>query len=153
MFNQVKLQKFSYGKGCQEVVEKDQQYIIDKLKQASQDLLFPSESDYPFEVFLWEGQAPLTPEKLFKQTGHPQDTLVEVVNLKELFRAATHEQDWYAPEEKETVARFQKLVETTETTLHDIKGYRVGTVEIDVYIVGTANGRDLVGLSTKVVET
>ncbi len=34
--------------------------IIAKLKQASEGLLFMSESEYPFLVFLWSGIAPRT---------------------------------------------------------------------------------------------
>jgi hypothetical protein len=128
--------------------------IVDALKKASDGLQFMSESDYPFEAFLWEGQAkePLTVEKLIQQTGHSQDTPVEVVNLNDFFRVATQEPDWYGPEEKETATKYQNLVETLESHLCEIQVYRVGTIEIDVYVVGKANG-DLIGLSTKVVET
>jgi len=127
--------------------------IINKLKQASKGLQFRSESDYPFEVFLWEGQAPATAKQILKQTGHPEDALVEVIDLQAFFQPATQEQDWYGTEQKATASRFQQLLDTIKTTLNNVQVYRVGTTEIDVYIVGTANNTDMVGLSTKVVET
>ena len=112
-----------------------------------------SESDYPFEVFQWVGQEPNTAETLIKRTGHTPDTLVEVVQLDEFFRNATQEQDWHNDEEKETVKRYRQLVETLKTNLSDIQVFRLGTVEIDVYIIGQTPSGELTGLSTKVVET
>ena len=127
--------------------------IVDKLKQASDGLQCMSESDYPFEVFQWEGQEPLTAETVITQTNHRPDTPVEVVQLDEFFQNATQEEDWHNDEEKETVKRSQALVETLKTHLSDIQVYRLGTVEIDVYIVGKTPSGNLAGLSTKVVET
>ncbi|BAY19982.1 nuclease inhibitor homolog (plasmid) [Anabaenopsis circularis NIES-21] len=38
--------------------------ILEQLKQASDGLLFMSESEYPFSVFLWEITPPATPQKV-----------------------------------------------------------------------------------------
>ena len=127
--------------------------IIDQLKAATDGLLFTSESDYPFEVFLWEAIAPVTPEKVVQQTGHPQDTCVEVVEVENFFRVATTESEWHTEEEKETVKRYQSLLKKLQTYLSDMKVYRLGHVEIDVYIVGKTPAGNLAGLSTHVVET
>ncbi|RCJ36904.1 nuclease [Nostoc minutum NIES-26] len=129
--------------------------ITKKLKQASDGLLFMSESDYPFEVFFWSAQAKetLTDQKLLQLTGHSQDVLVETVDLDYLFRNSAQEKDWHDRQQKETVKKFQSLVETLKANLSDIQVYRVGTINIDVYIVGKTPSGDLAGLSTKVVET
>lgn len=130
--------------------------LLAQLKKASSGLQFMSESDYPFEVFLWEGQAkePLTAAQLTKQTGQAKDTPVEVVQLDNFFHVATQEQDWHSPEETETVKRYQALVKTLKENLSDVQVYRLGgTTTIDVYIVGKTALGDLAGLTTKVVET
>jgi ATP:corrinoid adenosyltransferase len=127
--------------------------IVDKLKLASNGLQYMSESDYPFDVFQWVGQELNTAETVIQQTGHTPDTQVEVVQLDEFFRNTTQEQDWHNEEEKETVKRYQALVETLKTNLADLQVYRLGTVKIDVYIVGKTPSGDLAGVSTKVVET
>ncbi len=126
--------------------------IIEILKQASADLLMPSESEYPFEVFRWSGQNELTDQKLLELTGHPTDSPVETVALDYLFRNVAQEKEWHDEVQKANVSRFLLLVSTLEKNLTDIKVYRVGTIDIDVYIVGKNEG-ELVGLSTKVVET
>jgi hypothetical protein len=112
-----------------------------------------SESDYPFEVFQWVGQEPLTAETVIQRTGHTPDTPVEVVPLDDFFQNVTQEEDWHNDEEKETVKRYQALVDTLKQNLSDIQVYRLGTVVLDVYIVGKTPSGDLAGLSTKVVET
>jgi|SRR6476469_90995 len=128
--------------------------IIDQLKLACDGLLCMSESDYPFEVFLWESlKAPLTKEKILQQTGHPQNTPIEVVKIDFFFRAATTEQDWYGEEELATLKKYQDLVKILKQNLSNLEVYRIGEIEIDVYIVGQDSTGDLVGISTKVVET
>lgn len=129
--------------------------LLNQLKKASSGLQFMSESDCPFEVFLWElpQNAAITHEVILEQTGHPSDTVVEVVDLDSFFAVATTEQDWYEQEERETVKRFQNLVETLKNNLTDIQVYRLGATEIDVYIVGKTPEGNFAGISTKVVET
>lgn len=129
--------------------------LTNKLKQASDGLLFMSESDYPFEVVFWpaETQENLTEQKLLQLTSHSQDVLVEKVDLDYFFRNSAQEKDWHDRQQKETVKKFQLLVETLKSNLSDIQVYRVGTIDIDVYIVGKTSSGDLAGLSTKVVET
>lgn len=126
--------------------------LSETLMKASKNLLMSSESDYPFEFFQWEDQADLTTEKLLELAGHPQDTSVEVVELDYLFRNVAQEKEWHDEAEKINVSSFQTLVKTLKENLRDIKVYRVGTINIDVYIVGKADG-SLAGLSTKLVET
>ncbi len=126
--------------------------IVDKLKQASDGLQCMSESDYPFEVLQWEGQEP-TAETIIQQTDHIPDTPIETVQLDEFFQNATQEEDWHNDEEKETVAKFKALVKTLKTNLSDIQVYRLGTVEIDIYIIGKTSTGTIAGLKTQVVET
>ncbi|MBN3884272.1 MAG: nuclease A inhibitor family protein [Nostoc sp.] len=128
--------------------------ITEKLKQASADLLMMSESDYPFEVFLWTDQAnTLTTQKLLQLTDHPQDSSVEEVALDYLFRNCASEQEWHDEQQKQNVKKFQTLVQTLKDNLNEIKVYRIGTIDIDVYIIGKTSSGDIAGLSTKVVET
>ncbi len=128
--------------------------IVDTLKQASNSLLMPSESEYPFEVVHWSGQAreELTSQCLLQLTGHPADSPVETVELDYLFRNLTQEKEWHDDVQKALVPRFQNLVATLKNHLCDIKAYRIGTIDIDVYIIGKIND-DLAGVSTKLVET
>lgn len=130
------------------------QEIIQKLEQASNGLLMMSESDYPFTVVSWEGaaQETLTPDKVLDLTAHPQDTLVEIVDIDHFFRNCVVEKEWHDEQQQQDVKKFQELVNSLKSELTDIKVYRVGTINIDVYILGK-NANDLLGVSTQLVET
>ncbi len=129
--------------------------ITEKLKQATNGLLMMSESEYQFEVFLWAGEAqePLTHQKLLQLTGYPQETSIEIVELDYFFRNCIQEKEWYDETQKQNVPKFKSLVKTLKNNLTDINVYRIGTISIDVYIVGKTPDQDLAGISTKVVET
>lgn len=126
--------------------------IVEKLKEASTGLLMMSESDYPFEVVQWEGAAPATQEKILQLTGS-QNLPVEVVELDYLFRNCAFEQEWHNELQKKDVKRFQTLMQTLKDNLSDISVYRVGQINIDVYIIGQTQDGDLAGVVTKLVET
>ncbi|MBN3907258.1 MAG: nuclease A inhibitor family protein [Nostoc sp. NMS1] len=129
--------------------------ITEKIKQASDGLLMMSESEYPFEAFLWSNQAqePITAQKLLELTGHPQDSPIEEVGLEYFFRNCAFEQEWHNELQKSDVKKFQTLVESLKENLKSIKVYRIGIINIDVYIIGKTLDEDLAGVSTKVVET
>jgi hypothetical protein len=127
--------------------------IATQLKQASEGLFFLSETDAPFEVISWQTQEELTPAKLLQLTNHPPDAPVELRTVDEFFTIATQEEDWHDQEERETVQRFHNLVSVLKQNLSQLQVYRVGSVEIDAYIVGVTDGGGWAGLSTKLVET
>lgn len=127
--------------------------ITAELKQASKGLLFLSESDAPFEVIHWQTQGELTPAKLLQLTNHPPDAPVKVVSVDEFFAIATSSEDWHDEGERETVQRFQNLVSVLKQNLSNIQVYRVGSTDIDAYIVGVSPSGNWMGLSTQLVET
>ncbi|OUL24022.1 nuclease [Nostoc sp. RF31YmG] len=127
--------------------------IVEQLKLASDGLLMMSESEYPFEVFLWEDVAHITPQEVLRRTGHAPDSPTQTISVDNFFSAATTEEDWHGDEEKEMVAKFKALVQTIKLNLANPIVYRLGKVEIDVYIIGETPNGSLAGLSTKVVET
>ena len=124
--------------------------ITDLLSQLSKDLLFPSESDYPLEPFKWES-ATLTPETILARSLQPSDTAIEATTLEDFFAPVVTDQDWFDDEDRAIAQRFRDL-QAAIATLENVQVFKVGTVEIDVYIVG-AIGSDLVGLKTQVIET
>jgi Nuclease A inhibitor-like protein len=122
--------------------------IILRLAQATVDLLWVSESDYPFEIVTWDKGIELTPLALF------QDTIaVEAILLIDFFAPALVVEDWYEAEELATVDRYKSLLEIINSNLIDLKVFRIGSIEVDVYIVGKTSDGDIVGLKTTIVET
>ena len=124
--------------------------ITDRLSILSKDLLFPSESDFPLEPFTWES-ATITPEIILTRSKKPADTAIESINLEDFFAPVMTDEDWFDDEDRAIAQRFRDL-KTAIATLENVQVFKVGTIEIDVYIVG-AIGSDLVGLKTTIIET
>jgi len=111
----------------------------------------PSESEYPFEIFTWKN-VELTAEKILELTNYPPETLIEEVELDYFFRNVATEKDWHDNIQKENVAKLKNLVQVIKDNLAEIRVYRIGTIEVNVYIVGKTND-GVAGLATKVIET
>ena len=126
--------------------------IIDLLTTATTDLLWSSESDYPFEIVTWPPGNALTPMALFKDL--PDSNLpIETMSVTELFEPVLTIEDWYEDAELAQVNRYTDLLHAIESNLVDPQVFRVGEVEIAIYIVGKTPDGDVVGLKTYVVET
>jgi Nuclease A inhibitor-like protein len=126
--------------------------IIDRLKQATTDLLWSSESDYPFEIVTWEPGIELNPSDLFSNI-YDTDLAIESMDLADLLAPVIAVEDWYEAEELALVDRYQKLLQSIESNLSEVQVFRVGEVEIDIYIIGKTPTGDIVGLKTLSVET
>ena len=124
--------------------------ITDRLSTLSKDLLFPSESDFPLEPFTWES-ATLTPETILTRSLQPSDTAIESTTLEDFFAPVVTDQNWFDDEDRAIAQRFRDL-QAAIATLENVQVFKVGTIEIEVYIVG-AIGPDLVGLKTTIIET
>jgi hypothetical protein len=124
--------------------------ITDRLAPLAKDLLYPSESEYPLEPFTWKS-ATLTPETILTRSQKPADTAIESITLDEFFAPVVIDQDWFDDEDRAIAQRFRDL-QAAIATLENVQVFKVGTIEIEVYIVG-AIGPDLVGLKTTIIET
>lgn len=128
--------------------------LTDELAKAVEGLLYVSEADYPFEVFSSSDKADaLTPQYLRRITHHGPKTPVESVNPKSFFRALTEEQQWYGPAERKTAAQYKFLLKIMQDNLHDVKVFKLGKTQVEIYIVGISSTGEVIGVSTKAVET
>ena len=126
--------------------------IIDRLKQATTDLLWSSESDYPFEIVSWELGIDLTPSDLFSNI-YDTDLAIESITLTYLFEPVLTIEDWYEQAELDLVDRYTNLLDSIDNNLSEVQVFRVGEVEIDIYIIGKTPTGDIVGLKTRSIET
>ena len=126
--------------------------IQDLLTEASEDLYWVSEADYPFEVIVWD-EGNLSEQKLLERLGYPADFPVKTIDIDEFFQAAIQEQDWQDEIEKAEVRQYQILVETLKAHLTDLRVYKLGETEFDIYILGKTPSGENAGLLTKAVET
>jgi hypothetical protein len=129
--------------------------FLTALGAAAAGLLFPSESDYPLTPYRWVGAEDTepSPEALIKAEGRPADTRVETRAVQDLFDPLIQEKDGWEGEERAAAVKYRALVSLLEEQLSHLSVYRVGKIDIDVYILGQHPSGDWLGLKTRVIET
>ncbi|PMD98804.1 MULTISPECIES: nuclease A inhibitor family protein [Siphonobacter] len=130
--------------------------LIENLKQEVNGLLYTSESDAPFEVNAlpeWQEETPPEAEAFRTLLGLEADVPVKIQKIESFFRPLLKTYDWFGEEENQTVERYQQLKSFVATQLTKPQVYRVGEVEIDIYIVGQSVDGPWVSLKTKATET
>jgi hypothetical protein len=125
--------------------------LIEELETATKDLLWFSESEYPFKVFYWRN-ADFSIDSLLHRYNYSPETKIVVKNCQSFFADAIREEDWYDETEIVETKRYQNLVNLMRQKLKNIQVYLLGEVEIDVYILGETD-EAIAGLSTKIVAT
>lgn len=120
------------------------------LEQAANGLLMMSESDYPFEYFATD-DTEINELVLLKLAGKPQGTLIEKTTLEHLFRNMA---DPNSPSvSSETSARFREFMEVLKNEITDIAVYRVGEIQVQVFITGINVQGTVSGMRTLLIET
>ena len=109
---------------------------MDELSKASLGLFYMSESDYPFELIRWDGGSGITPEFIRGITGEPADCPIQETDVNTFLGG-----------------RYQQLAQLLKANLFDLKVYKVGRINMPVYVVGRSPEGSWLGLSTRVVET
>ncbi len=112
-----------------------------------------SESDYPFEAVLWQDVTEPTPALLRRASGSESEAAINTESVEEFFRAALVTYEGAVEEDRQRTERFRRLVETLKTNLEDVQVYRIGSINIPVYIIGRTPSGHIAGISTRVVET
>lgn len=129
--------------------------FLSALGAAASGLLFPSESDYPLTPYRWVGVKDTgpSPEALLLSEGRPADTKVETRTVHEIFDPLLQAEEGSSEEDQAVAARYRALVQLLEHHLQHLRVYRVGKIDIDVYILGQHASGEWLGLKTRVIET
>ncbi len=128
--------------------------ILAGIAEAAEGLLMMSESDHPLEPFrlgATAGEPDLA--RLRELAGARPDARVEVTTPETFFAVAAGEQSWKGEAELSAARRFRRLLRVLEAELSDLRVYRVGEINIAVYVLGRSPSGTWLGLSTRVVET
>lgn len=123
------------------------------LARATADLLYMSESDYPFEIFERTGAGPLDTAAFLRAAGLPANTPVETRTVDQFFSWIAREEAGMDPEEAATTARFRELRRTLGQHLTNLRVFRTGEIEVKVWILGNTACGDLAGVTTISIET
>ena len=127
--------------------------FIEKVKEISEGLYYISETDAEILPFEGTKAEAVTKENILSQTNNQPDAPVEERDFAEIFARLTAMQDWFGDEEKATAEKFAMLQKLLEENLKDLRIFKVGSIQIDIYFVGLDANGNLMGIQTKAVET
>jgi Nuclease A inhibitor-like protein len=128
--------------------------LLQALDEAAAGLVYTSESDAP--ITSWEWPAPgVDPSAagLVTTLGLPADTRVETLSADDLLGPFARPEQITSAEDDAEAKRFQALLDLVKRELSHVVVYRVGRIDIDVYLVGRHASGAWLGLTTHVVET
>lgn len=133
----------------------DIEELLEMLKSMSEDLLFTSESDYPFEVICWEIKTKVVDATTIQEyIGTKSKTLeVKESTPDKLLSRKARTRPYYSTERREKANRFKQIIDFFQSQVANAKAFRIGKVEIDIYIIGTVSDSHIIGLKTTAVET
>lgn len=115
----------------------DNEQVLERLSQAAGGLLFMSESDYPFELIQWEGPDDPTPDFIRTVAGEAEDAPIQKLEVDQFLNSG----------------RYQRLLLALQHELSDLRAYKVGRINMPVYVVGRSREGSWLGVATRAVET
>jgi hypothetical protein len=127
--------------------------FVEKVKELSAGLYYISETDAEILPFAGAKAEAVTKENILSQTNNAPDASVEERDFAEIFARLTELQDWFGEEENAIAAKFAALQKFLEENLKDLKVFKIGRIQIDIYFVGLDADGNLMGIQTKAVET
>lgn len=149
IFLEIKPEKISADK-CESPVKID---LGKQIAEAVKGLYYVSETDAEILPFVGAKSQTVSVEEILIQTKNESNAAIEERNFADFFARLTEIQDWFGDEEKQTAAKYTVLKNLLEKNLRELKVFKIGKIELDVYVVGLDAENILTGIRTKAVET
>lgn len=132
-------------------MKKSAEAVKAELTRASEGLLWMSESDYPFEVVEADDSGNI--EDAVKSLAGDVAAGVERRSVDDFFRPAIASHEGETEERRAMTNRYRRLVEIINRELDAPAVYRVGSPQVQVFILGRTGDGQIVGLKTTSIET
>ncbi|MCA1588868.1 MAG: nuclease A inhibitor family protein [Acidobacteria bacterium] len=127
--------------------------IIDRLAFACRGLNYMSETDAPLFSFYDGPVKKITAARVREFADLPTKTPTESVDFADFFAKLEKVHDWHTEDQRARTRKFSELRELLETELTDLQVWRLGRVQIEIFITGIDSHGNLAGVKTKAVET
>jgi len=124
--------------------------LLAEITKSTDGLTYMSETDAPVEPFSGGHADVVDIAKIIENEGAAKH---EKLSPKKFFERLTTVSDWFGPEQTETARRFSELEELLDENLSELTVFKIGNIQIDIYVVGLDADKTLIGIKTKAVET
>jgi hypothetical protein len=129
--------------------------IKEQIETLTADLMYPSESEEKIKYFEMElsTNQKLSMADFRMYNGIKPETVITEISFDDFFKPLIKIEDWFGEEEKKWANDSLKLKNLLSENVKDFQIFKVGAIEIDVFVFGKAEECKWVGLKTKVIET
>ena len=124
--------------------------LLAEIRKSTDGLTYMSETDAPVEPFSGGHADTVDIAKIIENADAIKQ---EKLSAKKFFERLTTVSDWFGPEQTETARRFSELEKLLEENLSELTVFKIGNIQIDIYVVGLDADKTLIGIKTKAVET
>ena len=121
--------------------------LLAEIEKFTADLTYISETDAPVEPYSGDKAEAVEIQELTTEKRY------EEISVRDFFTRLTTKRDWFGAKEKERACRFAELEKLLEENLRDLKVFKSGRIQIDIFVVGLHADNKLIGVKTKAVET
>ena len=125
--------------------------VASQLKKHIRELWFPSETEAPWKLPTWEIENSVPPELLQVLHRVPQTPII-TSSWTDLMARVQQRCQGYGAEGHKVMQQHQALFEFLHQACNRIQVFRVGTVTVDIVVVGEIDD-GYVALQTQSVET
>lgn len=129
------------------------QRALKELETVAAELIYISETDAGFNVVDLDSTAALNAANIGKLLKSKKIDPIEEASAAELFERLTRQRDWHGAAERTRTKQYADLLKVLEKHLVDLKVFRIGRVNIDIYVLGRAADGTIAGVKTSATET
>jgi hypothetical protein len=133
--------------------EKAENEVLEGIKSLCSGLYYMSETDAEILPFFGGKVEKLTKENFAEEIGVTDHSKIEERDFDSFFKRLVEIKEWFGEEEKKMAKRFSELRDFLLQNLSDLRVFRIGKIEIDIYVVGISKSGKIMGFKTKAVET
>lgn len=117
------------------------------------EMTYISETDSPLETVRLGKVTQLTPKAIAELAGIDPKLPATEMSADKFFERLTRTEKWHGAIERKAATDYKTLRKALESELTELKVFRFGTIQIDIYIIGIDELGRLAGVKTKAVET
>ncbi|GAB4478844.1 MAG: hypothetical protein OHK0057_30310 [Thermoflexibacter sp.] len=118
------------------------------IQSLTKDLLFISESEYPWQtLYLGEDKAQALKRLPFDVSQ------ARSIEVEHLLRNHTKDESWYSAEELATAEKYRQFLTLLKEEVKNVSAYKFGEIEVHIYIIAQLPNGEWIAMKTISVET
>lgn len=132
---------------------KEKEKFSSEIEMLCRGLVYVSETDAPITYFSVPEASEASSKIILQQAAKRKNKQIEEVQFDDFFDRLISFKDWFGDREKVRAKKFLKLKQLLEENLTGIKVFRIGEIQVEIFVAGIDKEGRLAGVKTEAVET